>query len=44
MLLTSYEGLRPGGVVTAKVIGTEGVDLVAEPMAGLTGCTEEAGR
>jgi tRNA A37 methylthiotransferase MiaB len=43
VVLTSYEGLRPGSLVTAKVVDTEGVDLVAEP---LTSCTEpeEAGR
>lgn len=30
--LTSYEGLLPGAIVTAKVVDTEGVDLVAEPL------------
>jgi hypothetical protein len=31
-------------MVEAKVIGTEGVDLVAEPLAGSLACSEEAGR
>ncbi|MFJ9032374.1 30S ribosomal protein S12 methylthiotransferase RimO [Streptomyces sp. NPDC102274] len=30
VIFTSGEGLRPGLVVEAKVVGTEGVDLVAE--------------
>ncbi|WP_329062745.1 30S ribosomal protein S12 methylthiotransferase RimO [Streptomyces sp. NBC_01429] len=30
VIFTSREGLRPGRIVGAKVIGTEGVDLVAE--------------
>jgi ribosomal protein S12 methylthiotransferase len=30
VIFTSSEGLRPGLMVTAKVVGTEGVDLVAE--------------
>ncbi|GGT05658.1 MULTISPECIES: 30S ribosomal protein S12 methylthiotransferase RimO [Streptomyces] len=34
VLLTSGEGLRVGRMVDAKVVGTEGVDLVAEPLAG----------
>ncbi|MEU6845502.1 30S ribosomal protein S12 methylthiotransferase RimO [Streptomyces sp. NPDC046716] len=38
--LTSGEGLTVGRMVVAKVVGTEGVDLVAEPLDGL----EEAGR
>ncbi|MDN3292732.1 30S ribosomal protein S12 methylthiotransferase RimO [Streptomyces ficellus] len=37
VVFTTAEGLRPGRMVTAKVVGTEGVDLVAE-------CFEEAGR
>ncbi|MEU4095388.1 30S ribosomal protein S12 methylthiotransferase RimO [Streptomyces sp. NPDC026673] len=40
VLLTSHEGLVPGSFVAAKVVDTEGVDLVAEPL----GTTEEAGR
>ncbi|MFF0386664.1 30S ribosomal protein S12 methylthiotransferase RimO [Streptomyces sp. NPDC004286] len=32
--LTSGEGLAVGRIVEAKVIGTEGVDLVAEPLPG----------
>ncbi|MFD8567304.1 30S ribosomal protein S12 methylthiotransferase RimO [Streptomyces sp. NPDC059639] len=38
--LTGGEGLSVGRMVVAKVVGTEGVDLVAEPLDGL----EEAGR
>ncbi|MGA4954094.1 30S ribosomal protein S12 methylthiotransferase RimO [Streptomyces lavendulocolor] len=37
VVFTSTEGLVPGRMVTAKVVGTEGVDLVAQ-------CLEEAGR
>ncbi|QGV78156.1 30S ribosomal protein S12 methylthiotransferase RimO [Streptomyces ficellus] len=37
VLFTTTEGLVPGRMVTAKAVGTEGVDLVAE-------CLEEAGR
>ncbi|MEU8974245.1 30S ribosomal protein S12 methylthiotransferase RimO [Streptomyces monashensis] len=44
VLLTSGEGLRVGRMVEAKVVGTEGVDLVAEPLAGPLACSEEAGR
>ncbi|MEV5431919.1 30S ribosomal protein S12 methylthiotransferase RimO [Streptomyces sp. NPDC052701] len=44
VLLTSGEGLSVGRMVEAKVVGTEGVDLVAEPLAGSPGCSEEAGR
>jgi MiaB/RimO family radical SAM methylthiotransferase len=44
VLLTSGEGLSVGRVVEAKVVGTEGVDLVAEPLAGAVTCDEEAGR
>ncbi|MET9876442.1 30S ribosomal protein S12 methylthiotransferase RimO [Actinacidiphila glaucinigra] len=40
VLLTSSAGLVPGTFVAAKVVDTEGVDLVAEPL----GTTEEAGR
>lgn len=40
VLLTSSAGLEPGTFVAAKVVDTEGVDLVAEPL----GTTEEAGR
>ncbi|MGW0625252.1 30S ribosomal protein S12 methylthiotransferase RimO [Streptomyces sp. NPDC002758] len=44
VLLTSGEGLRVGRIVEAKVVGTEGVDLVAEPLQGSLACGEEAGR
>ncbi|MET8636467.1 30S ribosomal protein S12 methylthiotransferase RimO [Streptomyces sp. NPDC004096] len=43
VLFTGREGLRVGRMVEAKVVGTEGVDLVAEPLAGSLG-PEEAGR
>lgn len=36
VIFTSGEGLRPGRMVEAKVVGTEGVDLVAE-YCGFTG-------
>ncbi|MGW3956943.1 30S ribosomal protein S12 methylthiotransferase RimO [Streptomyces sp. NPDC004752] len=44
VLLTSGAGLSVGRMVEAKVIGTEGVDLVAEPLQGSLACSEEAGR
>jgi MiaB/RimO family radical SAM methylthiotransferase len=44
VLLTSGEGLSIGRMVEAKVVGTEGVDLVAEPLQGTLACSEEAGR
>ncbi|MGW7385118.1 30S ribosomal protein S12 methylthiotransferase RimO [Streptomyces sp. NPDC054794] len=44
VLLTSGEGLTVGRMVEAKVVGTEGVDLVAEPLQGSLACSEEAGR
>ncbi|MCT9082182.1 30S ribosomal protein S12 methylthiotransferase RimO [Streptomyces fulvoviolaceus] len=44
VLLTSGEGLSVGRMVEAKVVGTEGVDLVAEPLQGSLACSEEAGR
>ncbi|MET8460840.1 30S ribosomal protein S12 methylthiotransferase RimO [Streptomyces parvulus] len=44
VLLTSGEGLAVGRMVDAKVVGTEGVDLVAEPLPGSPECSEEAGR
>lgn len=44
VLLTSGEGLSVGRIVEAKVVGTEGVDLVAEPLQGTRECSEEAGR
>ncbi|OIJ84611.1 30S ribosomal protein S12 methylthiotransferase RimO [Streptomyces colonosanans] len=44
VLFTGREGLVVGRMVEAKVIGTEGVDLVAEPLAGSLGRPEEAGR
>jgi ribosomal protein S12 methylthiotransferase len=44
VLLTNGEGLSVGRIVEAKVVGTEGVDLVAEPLAGSLACSEEADR
>ncbi|MBX9365388.1 30S ribosomal protein S12 methylthiotransferase RimO [Streptomyces massasporeus] len=47
VLLTSGAGLRVGRMVEAKVVGTEGVDLVAEPLQGSLASpawSEEAGR
>ncbi|MER5399874.1 30S ribosomal protein S12 methylthiotransferase RimO [Streptomyces sp. NPDC002599] len=45
VLFTSAEGLIVGRIVEAKVVGTEGVDLVAEPLLlGSLVCTEEAAR
>ncbi|OIJ64645.1 ribosomal protein S12 methylthiotransferase RimO [Streptomyces mangrovisoli] len=49
VLLTSGAGLAVGRMVEAKVVGTEGVDLVAEPLPGpaVTGSamiSEEAAR
>ncbi|MGC4997694.1 30S ribosomal protein S12 methylthiotransferase RimO [Streptomyces sp. DT195] len=44
VLLTSGEGLTVGRIVEAKVVGTEGVDLVAEPLPGSSVCSEEAAR
>ncbi|MFI8347675.1 30S ribosomal protein S12 methylthiotransferase RimO [Streptomyces sp. NPDC085596] len=44
VLLTSGEGLSVGRMVEAKVVGTEGVDLVAEPLPGSSVCSEEAAR
>ncbi|MFD6598358.1 30S ribosomal protein S12 methylthiotransferase RimO [Streptomyces coelicoflavus] len=44
VLLTSGEGLCVGRMVDAKVVGTEGVDLVAEPLEGSPEWSEEAGR
>ncbi|MCK7626106.1 30S ribosomal protein S12 methylthiotransferase RimO [Streptomyces sp. RS10V-4] len=44
-LLTSGRDLRPGRMVEAKVVASEGVDLVAEVLSVVgTGCSEEAGR
>ncbi|MEU2516034.1 30S ribosomal protein S12 methylthiotransferase RimO [Streptomyces syringium] len=43
VLLTTDRELVPGRMVTAKVVATEGVDLIAEVL-GDGGCTEEAGR
>ncbi|MEU0785280.1 30S ribosomal protein S12 methylthiotransferase RimO [Streptomyces sp. NPDC006173] len=40
VLFTSGEGLTVGRIVEAKVVGTEGVDLVAEPLIGALACTE----
>ena len=46
VLFTSGAGLAVGRIVDARVVGTEGVDLVAEPLIGaLAGTeTEEAAR
>ncbi|MFJ4918257.1 30S ribosomal protein S12 methylthiotransferase RimO [Streptomyces sp. NPDC088725] len=48
VIFTSREGLVPGRMVEAKVVGTEGVDLVAEPVGlpagGLRVPGEEAAR
>ncbi|RMB82737.1 30S ribosomal protein S12 methylthiotransferase RimO [Streptomyces shenzhenensis] len=44
VLLTSGAGLSVGRMVEAKVVGTEGVDLVAEPLQGSLAWSEEAGR
>ncbi|GGM08665.1 ribosomal protein S12 methylthiotransferase RimO [Streptomyces fumigatiscleroticus] len=44
VLLTSGAGLNAGHMVEAKVVGTEGVDLVAEPLRGTLAWSEEAGR
>jgi len=44
VMFTNGEGLTVGRIVEAKVVGTEGVDLVAEPLLGSLPRTEEAGR
>ncbi|WP_407288090.1 30S ribosomal protein S12 methylthiotransferase RimO [Streptomyces sp. BP-8] len=45
LLLSTGQVLLPGRMVEAKVVGSEGVDLVAEVLSvDGTGCTEEAGR
>ncbi|MFC9233202.1 30S ribosomal protein S12 methylthiotransferase RimO [Streptomyces decoyicus] len=44
-LLSTGQELEPGRMVEAKVVASEGVDLVAEVLSVEgTGCTEEAGR
>ncbi|MGW7578600.1 30S ribosomal protein S12 methylthiotransferase RimO [Streptomyces sp. NPDC054765] len=44
-LLSTGQELEPGRMVEAKVVASEGVDLVAEVLSvDGTGCTEEAGR
>ncbi|MFD0163847.1 30S ribosomal protein S12 methylthiotransferase RimO [Streptomyces decoyicus] len=44
-LLSTDQELAPGRMVEAKVVASEGVDLVAEVLSVEgTGCTEEAGR
>ncbi|MEU8783488.1 30S ribosomal protein S12 methylthiotransferase RimO [Streptomyces sp. NPDC048637] len=44
-LLSTDQELAPGRMVEAKVVASEGVDLVAEVLSlEGTGCTEEAGR
>ncbi|GAA0917060.1 30S ribosomal protein S12 methylthiotransferase RimO [Streptomyces thermoalcalitolerans] len=42
--LTGGEDVAVGRMVEAKVVGTEGVDLVAEPLTGTSVWGEEAGR
>ncbi|MGP4003757.1 30S ribosomal protein S12 methylthiotransferase RimO [Streptomyces sp. 8N706] len=42
VVLTASQGLAPGRIVEAKVVATEGVDLVAEPLAGGECPDEEA--
>ncbi|MEU7046512.1 30S ribosomal protein S12 methylthiotransferase RimO [Streptomyces varsoviensis] len=42
-ILTGDRDLAPGRMVVAKVVASEGVDLIAEPL-GDDGCTEEARR
>ncbi|WP_263165193.1 30S ribosomal protein S12 methylthiotransferase RimO [Streptomyces sp. SCSIO ZS0520] len=42
--LSGGAGLRIGRIVEAKVVATEGVDLVAEPIGVSHECHEEAGR
>ncbi|MEV7130327.1 30S ribosomal protein S12 methylthiotransferase RimO [Streptomyces sp. NPDC093260] len=42
--LSDAEGLTVGRMVDAKVVGTEGVDLVAEPLTGAFACSEETAR
>ncbi|MEU2431874.1 30S ribosomal protein S12 methylthiotransferase RimO [Streptomyces sp. NPDC007861] len=44
VVFTAAAGLVPGRIVEAKVVGTEGVDLVAEVVAGALECHEEAAR
>ncbi|MGV9990633.1 30S ribosomal protein S12 methylthiotransferase RimO [Streptomyces sp. NPDC003374] len=44
VLLRGGEGLGVGRMVEAKVVGTQGVDLVAEPLTGSLAWSEEAGR
>ncbi|WP_269856653.1 30S ribosomal protein S12 methylthiotransferase RimO [Streptomyces sp. RPT161] len=44
VVLTSSAGVAVGDIVAAKVVDTEGVDLVAEPLTGGPSGTEEAGR
>jgi tRNA A37 methylthiotransferase MiaB len=44
VLFTSGQDLSVGLMVEAKVIGTEGVDLVAEVLPGSLACAEEAAR
>ncbi|MEU1376639.1 30S ribosomal protein S12 methylthiotransferase RimO [Streptomyces triculaminicus] len=44
VLLTMDDEPAPGRMVVAKVVASEGVDLIAEPLGIEGGCTEEAGR
>ncbi|GHH37653.1 30S ribosomal protein S12 methylthiotransferase RimO [Streptomyces candidus] len=41
VVFTTGHGLTPGRMVVAKVVGTEGVDLVAEPLPGGIGGADE---
>lgn len=43
VMIRTERTFAPGSMVVAKVVATEGVDLVAEPLGG-EGCTEEARR
>ncbi|MGP3982750.1 30S ribosomal protein S12 methylthiotransferase RimO [Streptomyces sp. KR80] len=43
VILSDSRGLAPGRIVEAKVVATEGVDLVAEPLIGAACPDEEAG-
>jgi ribosomal protein S12 methylthiotransferase len=44
VILNDPRGLAPGRLVEAKVVATEGVDLVAEPLSGGPSPDQEAGR
>ncbi|CAM5665276.1 ribosomal protein S12 methylthiotransferase RimO [Streptomyces spiroverticillatus] len=45
VVFTTGHGLTPGRMVVAKVVGTEGVDLIAEPLPSASDeVPEEAAR